>query len=269
MIIWLASYPKSGNTWLRAFLSTYLNLNNNNPFESMKAIERFPNINQFKDIVNINELIKNQLEICKHWITAQEIINLKQETTFLKTHNVCGIINQYQFTNSKNTSGLIYIVRDPRSVAVSYAYHNNINFDKAIDKLINQNMVGHNSKYITEFRASWRIHYLSWEKSLYPKIIIKYEDLHSDTYINFLKVLNFIKKFKNIEINEKKIKDSIFKCEFVKLSKLEKSLGFKEKENGFFFRSGKTDEWKIKLNKQQIKKIENAFFNEMKELKYL
>ena len=68
---------------------------------------------------------------------------------------------------------------------------------------------------------------------------------------------------------KKKIKDSIFKCEFVKLSKLEKSLGFKEKENGFFFRSGKTDEWKIKLNKHQIKKIENAFFNEMKELKYL
>ena len=272
MIIWLASYPKSGNTWLRGLISTYMSQNLENPFENMKSIQRFPNLIQFKDIINIDILKKNKTEICKHWITAQERINLNGEITFLKTHNFGGAINENQFSNNKNTLGVIYLVRDPRSVAVSLAYHNNITYDKSIKNLLDSNMSSVNSDFITEFRTSWKIHYLSWIKTTIPTILVKYEDLNLDTFNCFKKILDFLKnfnQFNKVEINEEKIKKSIDICKFEKLSNLEKSEGFSEKVNGSFFRSGKVDEWKVKLTKIQINLIKKSFYNEMQSLNYL
>ena len=272
MIIWLASYPKSGNTWLRALFSTYYYSLNNNPFENLRLIQKFPNISQFQDLVDINLLKKDKTEISKHWITAQERINLQNKTTFLKTHNFAGTINGNQFSNNNNTLGVIYIVRDPRSVAVSMAYHDNSTFEKSINNLLDTKRIVTDSQFISEFRTSWKIHYLSWTKLPIPKMIVKYEDLILDTHDTFKKVLEFVKKFIAIEINEEKIKKIIEICKFENLSKLENKLGFNEiekKENINFFRSGKIDDWKEKLNKTEIEKIEKIFNDEMIELKYL
>ena len=123
---------------------------------------------------------------------------------------------------------------------------------------------------LLEFRSSWRINYLSWKNRKYPKIIIRYEDLHLNPYDNFKKILIFINSFQKIEIEDSKIKKSINECSFDKLSKLEKSIGFDEQLKGrTFFRKGLIDEWKSKLNSEQTQKIENAFAKEMKELQYI
>tara|TARA_Y100000590_G_scaffold341030_1_gene389036 strand:+ start:3550 stop:4380 length:831 start_codon:yes stop_codon:yes gene_type:complete len=276
MIIWIASYPKSGNTWVRAIISTYLNFNNNNPFENILKIKRFPNFSQFKEIINLEDLKKDRLQICKYWLSAQKRINSDNKITFLKTHNLNGNVNGNMFTNSENTIGFIYLVRDPRSVVVSIANHNGISIDKAINNLLNINMIGTNPTMVNndlinlvEFRSSWKAHYLSWTKSSYSKLIIRYEDLHSNTFNVAKEILNFIKSYKNIEINDHKLKDTINICNFENLSKLEKSVGFTEKVKGSFFRKGKIDDWKNELSKDQIKKIESAFSEEMKELNYL
>ena len=283
MIIWIASYPKSGNTWIRSFLSTYLYSNEENQvFQNLKRIMSFPSLSQFKGIFEIDSFTKDELkdkkkadkrkfEISKYWISAQKKINLNnKEITFLKTHNFGGTLEGNDFTNSENTLGVIYLVRDPRSVAVSNAYHNNISLDEAIKDLLDEKIIATNDGNLLEFRSSWRVNYLSWKKRKYPKIIIRYEDLHLDPFENFKKILIFINSFKKIEIEDSKIEKSVNECKFEKLSKLEQSIGFDEQLKGrTFFRKGSIDEWKSKLNSEQINKIEESFYDEMKELKYL
>ena len=282
MIIWIVSYPRSGNTWVRSLISTYLfSEKENTVFENIKKIINFPNIKHFKEIFEINEFSKEELknkkkkdkkkfEISKYWIAAQNKINLNKKITFLKTHNFGGSLEGNDFTNSENTLGVIYLVRDPRSVAVSNAHHNNIPLDQSVNDLLDEKIFATNEGNLLEFRSSWRVNYLSWKNRQYPKIIIRYEDMHKDTFQSYKKILNFINTFQKIDINDLKIKDTIDTCKFENLSNLEDSIGFSERlKNNKFFRKGSVDEWKTELNKNQIKKIENAFSDEMKDLKYL
>ena len=132
MIIWLASYPKSGNTWVRSFLANYLNKNTSNfDFRLLDQLLKFPRKDLYDQLkVNFNKFD----EIVKNWISMQEFINLKQEFTYLKTHNALCTINNYPFTNKLNTIGFIYLVRDPRDVVLSYSYHlNELEFYKLLE----------------------------------------------------------------------------------------------------------------------------------------
>ena len=274
MILWLASYPKSGNTWVRALLSSYLNQDNNstNLFEKMKMIGSFPKKNDFKDIVSEEELKKNHMELFKSFIPAQEKINKNNKLHIIKTHNFNGAVNGFNFTNKNNSNGSIYIVRDPRSVAVSYAYHANISFEKSVKLLMDETRIALNDQYYPEARMSWKIHLRSWINCPRKKIIIKYEDLNEDIEKNFKNILNFINSFiKNkIIIDQSKIEKTIDICSFKNLSNLEKKVGFSEKgENINFFRQGAISEWEKALPKNLIKKIENNFSVEMKNLGYL
>ena len=202
MILWISSYPKSGNTWLRLLISNYLWPIESNPFDGLKYITGFPKRKNFEGIVDEKLLRDNHFEIFKHFITAQDKINLNDELNILKTHNAAVAIQGHHFTNSNNSCGVVYIVRDPRSVAVSHAYHHKYDFDKSTSNMLNDRTVAFNDKIYTEARLSWKVNYISWKKSNMPKIIIKYEDLHKDTFNIFLEVLNFIKQFKEIEVNE-------------------------------------------------------------------
>ena len=275
MIFWLVSYPKSGNTWIRSLLSTYENNEtNDNVFLNLRTIKKFPNTSQFKDLLNFNLLKENKLEdkleICKKWILAQEKLNKISNFTILKTHNFGGSYNGSWFTDKKNTCGFIYIVRDPRSVAISSSCYENTSIEQSVKNLLNENLTATNPGNLLEIRSSWKNHYLSWKRRNFSKMIVRYEDLHNDTYNCFKKILDFLKKFKNINIDENKILETIKICSFENLSLLEDQKGFEEKsKEKKFFREGRIDEWKNKLDKDLIKKIENNFYEEMKELKYL
>ena len=201
MILWLASYPKSGNTWLRLLISNYLWPDGTDIFGNLKYIPKFPKKNYFEGIVDEENLKQNSLEIFKYFIPAQEIINKNNELKILKTHNFAGSIKGYPFTNSKNSSGAIYIVRDPRSVVVSSAYHNDYEFEKSTERIMSNKNVSLNDGFM-EARLTWKIHYLSWKKIDIPKIIIKYEDLFSDPLNKFLEVLKFINQFKKVPTAE-------------------------------------------------------------------
>ena len=121
MIVWIASYPKSGNTWIRFFIisllmgdKTRLNLNH------LKAILAYPNVSQFENLIS-NFLDLN--EVAKNWIPSQKKINSDNNLRFLKTHNMLGKLNNYQFTDNSNTLGAIHIVRDPRNIITSLKNH--------------------------------------------------------------------------------------------------------------------------------------------------
>ena len=272
MIIWLASYPKSGNTFVRALLSSYLNNENEDVFSKMRGIRSFPKKNSFNNIIDEDLIKKDHMELFKYFLSAQKKINENNKLNFVKTHNYFGSTNGYEFTNKENTAGAIHIVRDPRSVAVSYAHHSDIPFEKSVDLLLMDNRIGINNGGYPEARMSWKIHFQSWLNCPFPKLLIKYEDLNKDTYNNFKKILVFINQFlrNKFEIDDDKIRKTVENCSFDNLSKLEREIGFEEKEkNVRFFRKGRNNEWKDVLPDEQIKRIERSYLNELKKLSYI
>ena len=120
MIIWLASYPKSGNTWVRVFLNSLFYTKNNDSDINNLTIGQFPNRKHFE---NITKNIDDINEFSKNCINAQLKLNLSNETRFLKTHHAYWQNEKYKFTDVQTTLGVIYIVRDPRNVITSLMNH--------------------------------------------------------------------------------------------------------------------------------------------------
>ena len=265
MIIWIASYPKSGNTWLRSFLTNYLNkCTSNYDLSLLDQIQKFPNQKLYDQLkVNINKFS----EIVSNWINMQELINLKNELTYLKTHNAMCTINNYPFTNTKNTIGFIYLVRDPRDVIISYSKHLNKSIAHTLN-IMKQNSYEELPHQV--MMGSWAENYRSWKNyNSVKKIIIKYEDLVLNTYETFFKLVNYLNKINGLTIDEEMIKKSIENTSFKNLQSLENKGGFKEFKRGVFFREGKIGNWKTELDKKIVFEITQTFEQETKELGYL
>ena len=167
MIIWLASYPKSGNTWVRIFLNSLLYTSSNDSNINNLSIGQFPNRKHFKHITKNMDDIN---EFSKHCINAQSIINLSNDTIFLKTHHAYWRNGDYKFTDTQTTLGVIYIVRGPRNVITSIKNHYNFeNYDDALKFLLNdKNIIGvKNSRRevdLPHIISSWKNHFNSWKK---------------------------------------------------------------------------------------------------------
>ena len=279
MILWLASYPKSGNTLLRSFLSTYFfSKDGNFNFDLLRHIKQYPNNKLFSEL---GVDISNRHEIAKNHLNAQKLINQnKKSFQFWKTHSSFVKMDGYSFTDLNNTLGVIYIVRDPRDVVISYAHHNNQTIKQTL-KMINQNYIlGAEIKdSIPVYLGSWSYNYNSWKvfKNINKYLLIKYEELILNDEKYFEKILLFIKNISKMDfdISEKKIKKVLEEIKFEKLKKLEKEKGFHESKKDDkgntinFFRSGKTKQWKNNLDLKTKNMIEEVCQKEMEELGYI
>ena len=283
-IIWLASYPKSGNTMLRLFLVSYfftengklkdLNLSNNisifNDYLVFKKIKNFCNKSEFN---------KNPELISKYWIEAQKTLFdlYPKNVFFFKTQNDQIKYKNYSFTNNNFTRCFIYIVRDPRSVLVSAKSHYNYgSFDEGLKKLVSEKHLSlKKDQVLPEFLLSWKSHYLSWKKFQKENknlgLIIRFEDLVKNPYEKFKEIIDLIENKNNLNFNEEKFNNSLKSVNFDKLQKMENQYGFNEKGINAekFFRKGKIDELKKIVPKEIFVKIEKNFYHEMKELGYI
>ncbi len=276
MIVWIASFPKSGNTWVRTFLCSYLYMNLKNEdfdFGLLKNILKFPNEKQYEDI---GVKPKNFEEVAKYWISVQEKINSNKKINFLKTHNAFGGLANCPFTNKANTLGAIYLVRDPRDVLVSYSKHLEKSIDETLELVLEDDHKGWLNEYkkdvIGEIRGSWAQNYNSWKNFyLTEKIIIRYEDLIKDPFNNFSNIIRYLNKLFGLEIDDEKIKKCIEITDFNKLKKLEMKTGFVENysKKELFFNQGKSKQWQDILDKKTVLKLEKKFKKEMQELKYI
>ena len=104
MIIWVASYPKSGNTWMRALITSYLYSQNGNfNFDLLSNIPLFTQDKYFSPVVNLEEIKSNPLKIVEYWSLVQSRVNLNNKIKFFKTHNACAIIKKkWKFMNRRN-----------------------------------------------------------------------------------------------------------------------------------------------------------------------
>jgi hypothetical protein len=283
MIFWIASYPKSGNTWLRILLASYFYTKDGIYDEIvLKNIDQFPQ-KKFFDSFNFDQKIPT--DTIKFWIKAQEKINYDKKLKFLKTHNAFGKLNNFDFTNTENSIGCIYIVRDPRNVITSLKNFYEMNDDQAFKWITNKNQYiydVHKFKTIGfsnfQFISSWDTNFESWKiQKQIPIKIIRYEDLLNETYAVFNDVINFIHKTTNSEekIFKNKIKNAVSSSLFSKLKEKEKKEGFSEAPKSKllnskipFFNLGPNNNSKKILSENLKDKLNIAFKKKLKELSY-
>jgi len=273
MIIWLASYPKSGNTLLRSMLAAYLfSKDGIYDFSLIKNIKQFPHGGLF---IKMGIDIKDHNETIKNYIKAQESFNKKNAVQFLKTHSyLFNFDKENGFTDSNNTLGVIYIVRDPRNVVTSFSKYRGFSNEEMADFMIKGSGDG------LTWTNNWATNFHSWKlfKEHERYLLIKYEDLINKRESTFLNVLNFIHKItkSKLVLDKEKLDNTVKTTSFENMQKLEKEKGFSEAginqktgEKVPFFNLGPKNDWRQSLDPTIIKKIEKAFKKEMEELEYL
>ena len=283
MIFWIASYPKSGNTWIRSLLCSYY-FSEDGIFTDdalLKNIGQFPEKKHFE---KFDYNISVPGDTAQHWIKAQDIINQDKKFKFFKTHNFLGKIGNTQFTNEKNTVGAIYIIRDPRNVITSLKNHFEMSYKESLEFMLNERKFTYDyfkKKDYSDFQflSSWEKNYQTWiNNKIFPTLIIKYEDLIKQTYKEFKKIVKFIDNLidKDNEFDKKKALNSLSSTSFSNLKKIENTKGFSESldtkmKNGKipFFYLGPENNWKNKLDKDFQKKVNEVFKKNLEELDYL
>tara|TARA_A100001015_G_scaffold314944_1_gene425604 strand:- start:4320 stop:5168 length:849 start_codon:yes stop_codon:yes gene_type:complete len=282
MIIWLASYPKNGNTWLRSLISAYYYTNDG----FFLGDQNLQNIQQFPVKKNLEEFNYNPRkpgDTIKFWVAAQEKINADKKIRFFKTHNALMKFGQHSFTNTKNSLGAIYIVRDPRNVLDSMSRHFQINHDDALIAMQDEKNFtydfkkkGDYSDY--QFISSWEQNYLSWKNNkLIPIKFVRYEDLLKETFLVFKEIIEFIDKLINNKkgFNREKAKNSVKSTSFENLKKIEEKIGFGEsiiarnnKKRIPFFHLGPKNNWQKNFDSKFIEKLNYIFEKNLIELNY-
>ena len=277
MIIWIASYPKSGNTWVRSIISSYFfSKTGNFDFSLLKNISLYPSPKYFKN------KIYNPGEVSYFWEESQKKIIQQQKEIFLKTHNALVAINNKNFTSEKTTLGAIYIVRDPRNILSSLKNHYDFkDYNETLEFMKNK------KKYIWDLRrkndfsgfqflGSWSDHYKSWTQNKNIKtLLVKYEDLEKDCYLTSHKLIKFILLLKGQKkmIDENKLFKSIETTKFDILRKKEIASGFDEsiiindKKKSFFFQ-GPENKWQKNLPKEILLKAEREFKDDLNYFNY-
>jgi len=285
MIVWLTSYPKSGNTWVRSFLSSLIFTEYGEvDFDNMQKLSQYPMRSHFTDLLENLEDINS---LSKNWISSQERINFDNKIRFFKTHHVMCNFGKNSFTNYENTFGVIHIVRDPRNIVTSILnYFDKKNYDEAKQFLFDEKkIIGIDLANIDQEKlkdnnmitliSSWKTHYNSWKNFKKNYLLIKYENLIKEPHIEFGKIRNYLKNNLRLSFSDKKFNDAIESNSFKKLKNIENLKGFSENifkdsnKKTYFFNLGPENDFNKFLDAKTREEIEKNFSNEMKELKYI
>lgn len=258
-LIWLASYPKSGNTWMRIFLLNLLR-DKDEPLDinKMAALSPMDSARVWYEPFArgpIDQL--SEPEIARLIPQGHKrITELRPDPILVKTHNFFGNWHGVPLHTADVSAGAIYIVRNPLDVAISVRGHFGMtDLDRAIRYIANENMGARMTpERIPEFYRSWSGHVRSWTERPNPKtLVVKYEDLVAAPEVHFARVVKAL----GIPANEKQIERAIRFSSFERLQKQEAEQGFIERaeKSESFFRGGKSGAWRDMLSPQQIRRI--------------
>ena len=278
MIIWIASYPKSGNTYIRSFLASYFFSEKGKfNFDHLLKLHQFPSMKFSKNRIESEE------EASKYWIFNQKTFFDNEKLNLVKTHNCLLKFRGNDFTSKDLTAGAIYIIRDPRNLITSFTHHYSFSYEDALKfmmyekaALVEKSVDNDYSNFT--YLNSWSNHYKSWrDNSQFKTLFVKYEDLEHNKEKIFREIINFVNKIHNNSegIDEKKFLNSINSTSFANMKNKEHNEGFEEgiisKKTGKklnFFNLGFNNRWQKILSDDIKQKMNLNFKNELKELEY-
>lgn len=285
-IVWLASWPKSGNTWLRAVLTNYLAADDGPASINALIGGKGRSRDDFDEYLGVNSADMTDDEVSRHLPTfrtalAKSVLAARsraaqqspQDPLFVKTHEV------YRLPNGAprfpgGLSGAVYLVRNPLDVAVSYAHHLNWPIDRTIINVMNNpnaceaHKVGGIYPVIPEPLTTWSNHVTSWtEEAALPVHVTRYEDLLADPHGQFRAIV----RFAGLEWDGPRLDRAIDHSAFGLLRAQEAEDGFNEKQQTApsFFRAGTAGAWHDKLAPEQIRAIVDAHGPMMERFDYL
>jgi len=271
-IIWLASYPKSGNTWTRIFLANYLanpkqalSLDDMTKYSTGDSIAR-----QYERAAGAKIDTKNfPLVLSLRDRVLQNIVAGGADAYLVKTHSCRTVFYGVDLIPAKFTRSAIYIVRNPLDVVLSSARHHGVSLERAVDMMAKDGKILPPSETLMPvMQGSWSQHVQSWTSfAPYPLLVLRYEDMLGDPYASFGKILTHL----GIPIDKDRLDRAIQFSSFNKLKEQEQKTGFVEKSEAAesFFASGKSDQWKTALSPELVRKVCDVHRDTMKRHGYL
>ena len=257
-LIWLASYPKSGNTWTRAFLNNYVvNADKPVPINEMHRFTFGDSITALYEKVHggsLNGL--NEQAILR--IRAKLLLRIAHngaDLNFLKTHNVNDKAFGQVLIPPPLTRLAIYIVRNPLDVVLSYARHFGMDHEKTVATIAHpHNTTIRDENTVKEFIGPWSVHVDSWTRTkAFPVHVMRFEDMKSDPQ----KTFGALVRKMGLPFDPERLDRAIEHASFKELKRQEETYGFVEqsRNSATFFHAGKTDQWKTQLTPELVEKV--------------
>ena len=270
-ITWLASYPKSGNTWVRAFLANYM-AGEAEPLPLDRLTEyatgesgahlyrrhdpRDPAAYTIEDVQRLRPLVHRDLAAAA------------SGPVFVKTHNAVRLVRGLPLLTPAVTGGAIYVLRDPRDVAVSYGRHLGRPIDWVISYMADPGASLADTGKVFEQPSSWSIHVASWTERPNKRLhVMRYEDMAADPGAAFRAMLGFLGQ----DPKPERLALALDHSRFETLQAQEQAQGFAEKPVGAptFFHTGRAGQWREALTPEQARRIEHDHGAEMRRWRYL
>lgn len=260
-IIWLASFPKSGNTWMRAFLANYFI--GGTKGLSINELRKFTLGDIRADFYDAAAGGKFEIGSIEDYLALRPkalrlILNAREGTHFVKTHHQSIIYQDAPLIPPEITAAAIYIVRNPFDVVPSYARHSGTSVEEAVDAILDPSRFSTTPRGLVEIIGRWDHHVDSWTESQGLAMhVVRYEDLRDDPKVGFGKVFDFLK----VRPDPKQFANALKLTRLEALKKQEQKSGFIERPKAMssFFHSGKVGGWRKVLTDEQVARLHTEF----------
>jgi hypothetical protein len=270
-LVWLASYPKSGNTWLRAFLANYF-IESSEP-ASINDMQKISfgdsSAPAYADLGRCNPMLLAPAQIVALRERHLERVAGNAPTNFVKTHNANIRIGGRWLIPPRLTRAAVYIIRDPRDMVLSYADHFNLDPEAAAAAIASpQNRVPTNARTVMQFLGNWSDHVRSWTRARdFRVLVLRYEDMLAEPATQFERVLRLI----GAPIDAGALAQATRFSSFEVLAAEEAAAGFREKggAQARFFRKGVSGQWRDALSEAIVARIAADHCATMKHHGYL
>ena len=275
--VWLASYPKSGNTWFRMLLANLLvDSRKGVPLNRRPFRLAFGGGTHFEDLIGIaaGDCIGDETDRLIPALFRLDFATRKATLgprLYRKVHSayVGNRSGRALFPNDV-TAGAVYIVRNPLDVAVSWAFHTGWSSARSVAYLndTRSTVGGPNLQSCRERLLDWSGNVQSWSDAPFPVLVLRYEDMLADTVAEHRRVARFLRME---DVSEARLRRAVAHSSFARLRRIEERKGFVEKSGrnaGRFFREGRAGGWREHLSAAEARQLVRRHWATMEAFDY-